>query len=199
MYCQSHGTSEHITLLCCASTAGTPHPPMIIYAKSCPGGQYRFEGPDDAVYARSELGWIVSEQFVVWLKKLLLKYAVSHPPILLLTDGHKSHINIDVIDLCRSNDVIFFCLPPNTIHALQPLDVAVFKSLKDVFSKRQSELFLSRKIISLLRRENYLKLGKVHWNKPFQFLMSRRVCKVRDLSIQSGCRCKTYADLFFLS
>ena len=41
-------------LLCCASAAGIPHPPMIIYAKSFHGGQYCFEGPDDAVYARSE-------------------------------------------------------------------------------------------------------------------------------------------------
>ena len=49
VYCQSYGTSEDITLLCCASAAGIPHPPMLIYAKSFPGGQYRFEGPDDAV------------------------------------------------------------------------------------------------------------------------------------------------------
>ena len=82
MYCQSYGTSGHITLLCCA--AGMPHPPMIIYAKSFPGGQYRFEGTDDAVYARSESGWIDSELFVVWL---FHKYAVSKQPILLLTDG----------------------------------------------------------------------------------------------------------------
>ena len=34
MYCQSYGTSGHITLLCCA--AGIPPPPMIIYAKSFP-------------------------------------------------------------------------------------------------------------------------------------------------------------------
>ena len=106
VYCQSYGTSEHITLLCCASAAGKPHPPIIIYAKSFPGGQFRFEGPDDAMYARSESGWIDSELFVVWL---FHKYAVSQRPILLLTDGHKSHINIDVIDLCRSNDVILFC------------------------------------------------------------------------------------------
>ena len=53
-YCQSYGTSEHITLLCCASAAGIPHPPMIIYSKSFPGGQYRFEGPEDTLYARSE-------------------------------------------------------------------------------------------------------------------------------------------------
>ena len=44
-------------------------------------------------------------------------------------------INIDVIDLCRDNGISLFCLPPHTTHALQPLDVAVFKSLKDSFAK----------------------------------------------------------------
>lgn len=48
-YCQSYETSEPITLLCCASAAGIPHPPMIIYSKSFPGGHYRFDGPEDAL------------------------------------------------------------------------------------------------------------------------------------------------------
>ena len=63
MHCQALGTSEHITILCCASVAGLPHPPMIIYAKSIPGGAYCFDGPDDALHARSESGWIDSELF----------------------------------------------------------------------------------------------------------------------------------------
>ena len=58
VYCQSYGTSEYIILLCCTSAARIPHPPMIIYAKSFPSVQHRFEGTDDAVYARSESGWI---------------------------------------------------------------------------------------------------------------------------------------------
>ena len=125
---------------------------MIIYAKSFPGGQYGFEGPDDAVYARSESGWIDSELFVVWLKKLFLKYPVSQRPILLLTDGHKSHINIDAIDRCRSNDVILFCYL-HTTHALQPLDVAVFKSLRDVFSKTVRALSFTKKNFIVTKRE----------------------------------------------
>ena len=135
VYKQATGTSEHITLLCCASAAGLPHPPMIIYSKCFPGGQYRFEGPDDALYAKSESGWIDSELFLAWLKKNFLKFAVPQRPIMLLTDGHKTHMTIDAIDLCHSNDVVLFCLPPHTTHALQPLDVAVFKSLKDNFAK----------------------------------------------------------------
>ena len=65
-------------MLCCASAAGVPHPPMIIYSKSFPGGAYRFEGPDDALYARSESGWIDSELFLVWLRRIFLKYLFSN-------------------------------------------------------------------------------------------------------------------------
>ena len=126
---------------------------MIIYSKSFPGGQYRFNGPEDALYARSESGWIDSELFLVWLQKIFFKYLVLQRPVLLSTDGHKSHINIDVVDLCHDNDIILFCLPPHTTHALQPLDVEVFKSLKDKFSKAVRALSFTKKNFVVLKRE----------------------------------------------
>ena len=49
---------------------------MIIYSKSFPGGQYHFEGPEDTLYARSESGWIDTELFLAWIKKIFLKYVV---------------------------------------------------------------------------------------------------------------------------
>ena len=173
-YCQSYGTSEHITLLCCASTAGIPHPPMIIYSKSFPGGQYRFEGPEDALYARSESGWIDTELFLAWMKKIFLKYAVPERPLLLLTDGHKTHVNIDVIDLCRENNITLFCLPPHTTHALQPLDVAVFKSLKDSFAKAVRALSFTKKNFTVTKRE-FARVVKCPLDLAFQFLMSNLV------------------------
>ena len=75
-YAQAHGTSEHITLLCGASAAGITLPPMIIYPKAFPGGAYTFKGPDDAVYAKSELGWVDSELFLSWMNEVLLEFAV---------------------------------------------------------------------------------------------------------------------------
>ena len=64
VYGQTTGMTEHITLLCGVSAAGFPLPPMIVYAKSFPGGQYRFQGPDDAVYVKSDSGRIDSELFL---------------------------------------------------------------------------------------------------------------------------------------
>ena len=153
VYRQSQGTSEHITMLCCASAAGFPLPPLIIFSKCFPGGQYRFDGPDDALYAKSESGWIDVELFITWFKKIFLKFAVPQRPLLLLIDGHKSHMGLELVDLCRENNVILFCLPPHTTHALQPLDVSVFKSLKDHFSKSVRSLTFAKKNFVVSKRD----------------------------------------------
>ena len=103
---QEQGTSEHITMFCAASAVGLPLSPTIIYSKSFPGRQYCFDGPDDALYTKSESDWIDSELFLKWMRKKFLKYVVIQWPVLLL------------IDLCRTNEIILFCLSPHTTHAL---------------------------------------------------------------------------------
>ncbi len=153
VYNQNVGTSEHITLLCCVSAAGFPMPPMIIYAKSFPGGQYRFDGPEDALYAKSDSGWIDSELFLAWLRIFFVKFCVPERPIMLLIDGHASHITVEAIDFCQANNIILFCLPPHTTHALQPLDMSVFKSLKDRFSKAVRALSFTKKNFVVTKRE----------------------------------------------
>ena len=50
---------------------------MIIFAKSFPGGPYQFDGPNDALYAKSDSGWIDCELFFV----VVLKYSVPEHPI----------------------------------------------------------------------------------------------------------------------
>ena len=166
VYAQSRGTSEHITLLCGASAAGVALPPMIIFSKSFPGGVYKFDGPDDAVYGKSESGWIDSELFIVWMKKVFRRYHGSQRPVLLFVDGHASHITIDVIDLARKNQIILFCLPPHTTHALQPLDVSVFKSLKSHFGKAVHALSFAKKDFVVSKRE-FARVVKTPFEKAF--------------------------------
>ena len=56
-------------------------------------------------------------------------------PVLLVSDGHGSHITIDAIEYARSNEIHLLRLPSHTSHILQPLDLGVFKSFKTFFSK----------------------------------------------------------------
>ena len=140
-------------MLCAASAAGFPLPPMIIYPKAYPGGAYTFAGPDDALNGKSESGYVDSELFIKWMEKIFLKFAVPERPIILFIDGHKSHVTLDVVDMARNNDVILFCLPPHTTHALQPLDVAVFKSFKNHFSKAVKALSFAKKNFVVSKRD----------------------------------------------
>ena len=64
------GASDYISLLWCVSAAGLPLPPMVIYAKCFPGGHYRFDSPDDALYAKSNSDWIDTDEFVSWVKNI---------------------------------------------------------------------------------------------------------------------------------
>ena len=64
----------------------------------------------------------------------------SSRPVLLIFDGHSSHITIDVIEYARSNGLHLLCLPSHTSHILQPLDVGVFKSFKTFFFQGMSSV-----------------------------------------------------------
>ena len=76
--------------------------------------------------------------------KVFLKYVVPQRPVVLFIDGPNTHMTLDVIDLYQENEVILFCLSPHTTHALRLLDVALFKSLKDKFSKVVHALSFSK-------------------------------------------------------
>ena len=53
-------------------------------------------------------------------------------PVLIIQDGHSSHVSIELMECARANDIHLLCLPAHIMHILQPLDVGVFKA---AFSK----------------------------------------------------------------
>ena len=54
---------------------------------------------------------------------------------LLILDGHKCHVTLEVVKISMEAGLDIVCLPSHTSHALQPLDVACFASLKIAFRK----------------------------------------------------------------
>jgi len=91
VYAQAQGTTDHITVLCAAYSAGLTLPPFIIYLKSFLGGSYQFDGPDDALYGKSESGWIDSELFLAWLKIFFEAHRITMSCCsVLLASSHNS-------------------------------------------------------------------------------------------------------------
>ncbi|KIK49826.1 hypothetical protein GYMLUDRAFT_113745, partial [Collybiopsis luxurians FD-317 M1] len=64
----------------------------------------------------------------------------STKPILLIFDGHASHVGLEWIDLALKNNTILLCLPLHTTHRLQPLDVGCFGPLQTAWSNRCDEI-----------------------------------------------------------
>ena len=48
----------------------------------------------------------------------------------MLLDGHSTHYTPKLTRAAAKEGVVMLCLPPQTTHAIQPLDVSFFKSLK---------------------------------------------------------------------
>ena len=89
--------------------------------------------PEGTTYGCSDNGWITSKIFLDWLKFFIKE--VKQRPLILLCDGHRSHVTLEVILLAHQNDVTIVKFPSHTTHLLQPLDVAVFKGLKIAWDK----------------------------------------------------------------
>ena len=83
-----------------------------------------------ATYDVSESGWMTETVFENWFSSLFLPFCCWKKKTIILTfDGHDSHY--ETIVKALQENVIIVCLPLHTSHALQPLDVAIFKPFKD--------------------------------------------------------------------
>ena len=62
--------------------------------------------------------------------------------MLVIMDGHGTHMTGDTVDLCNREGIDLCILPPHTTHVLQPLDVGIFNSYKAAYrrSARDSSL-----------------------------------------------------------
>ncbi len=122
------------TVLSCVSAAGFVLPPLMVYPrkKSVPD-HVRQGAIPNTMFANSENGWSNKDIYLEWFRFFL--HIPPARPVLLIQDGHASHMSIELIELARANGIHLLCLPAHTTHILQPLDVGVFKSFKSHFFK----------------------------------------------------------------
>ena len=122
------------TLLCCVSASGHALPPFMIFPRKRMSDKLKAGCVPGTYFACSISGWVTKELYLEWYKFFIDNIPPTRP-VLLIEDGHASHVAIEVIELARSNGIHLLCLPSHTTHLLQPLDVGVFKSLKSNYSK----------------------------------------------------------------
>jgi len=122
------------TILTCVSASGNSLPPFMIYPRKRITDNLKVGALAGTSFNCTDNGWVNGEMFCKWFNFFV--NSIPPPrPVLLILDGHASHVSIEVIELARCNQIHMLCLPSHTTHILQPLDVGVFKSLKANYSK----------------------------------------------------------------
>ncbi|XP_062542378.1 uncharacterized protein LOC134210347 [Armigeres subalbatus] len=120
------------TACMCVSAAGHFLPPMLIFPRSRLTDQLKKGAPAESVFSCNGSGWMTIADFNIWFNHFLAQTRPSpQAPVLLLLDGHASHVkNLTLIEKARNNNVTILCFPPHCSHKLQPLDVAFMGPFK---------------------------------------------------------------------
>ena len=87
------------TVLSCASASGYVLPPVMVYPRKQSLPEKFKEGAvSNTLFVNSENGWINSDLFLQWFKFFLSNIPPCRP-VLLIMDGHGSHVSINVIEV----------------------------------------------------------------------------------------------------
>ncbi|XP_071056436.1 jerky protein homolog-like [Onthophagus taurus] len=124
---------QNTTVLMCCSAIGDKAPPLIIFKGKNVWDQW-VAPPDtefpNTTYAATSNGWMESAVFKNYFQKSFIKHLSDDRPVLVIYNGHATHLSVDVFKTAIENQITILKLPPHTSHLLQPLDLSVFKSLK---------------------------------------------------------------------
>lgn len=131
------------TVISCGSAIGTALPPFFIFKGKRLMAEL-LEGSLPGTQATvSDSGWSNSLIFKKYLQEHFLKYAHrgenAEDPILIMYDGHASHVGQPVVEWARQHNIILMVIPPHTSHFLQPLDVGIFGPMKIAYNSACGE------------------------------------------------------------
>ncbi|CAH2220869.1 jg19049 [Pararge aegeria aegeria] len=123
---------NNTTVLLATNACGDKIPPLIIFQGKFLWNQWFYaEEQVKTAYAVSDKGWMETSIFEKYMRNVFVPAIGPERPVLLIFDGHKTHVTLGVIEYAASQGITIIKLPPHTSHVLQPLDLSTMKSLKD--------------------------------------------------------------------
>ncbi|KAE9542276.1 hypothetical protein AGLY_003403 [Aphis glycines] len=135
---QNHSKSA-TSIMVCGSAAGVLLPPYIIFKASEMWQPWTVGGPKGqpccsepccskgSRFNRTAHGWIDGITFKDWFLQV---FCFMQNLKRVIGDNLSSHIQHEIFYLCEQNNIDFVCLPKNSTHLTQPLDVGFFRPLK---------------------------------------------------------------------
>lgn len=123
---------ENVTVLFTVNAAGEKLPPLIIHRGKNVWDQWMSQNAyEGTCYAATDNGWIDAKVFEKYMLGTVLPHVSKESPCLIIYDGHSTHIQLHLLEKAKDLGVEIIKLPSHASHLLQPLDLSVFKSMKD--------------------------------------------------------------------
>ena len=141
-----------ITTLQCICANGSVVPPCVLFPGKNFNPEYGIGFPNSFYLGFTANGWMETSQFYGWLTNHFIKRIPPLRPVVLLIDGHGSHIDFHLSKFCAENDILLFRLPPHTSHAIQPTDRGYFATFKANFSKEVGKFTVQHPGVSITKR-----------------------------------------------
>lgn len=145
-------------------------PPFVVYKSTHLWTTWTENGPNGCRYSNSPSGWFDSNTFSEWFTNMMLpRLKKQEGKKVVICDNLSSHLTTNVLQLCCENNISFICLPANSTHITQPLDVSFFRPMKvawrqiltewkgskqgfkETVLQKQQFPFLLRRLIDVLR------------------------------------------------
>ncbi|KAJ8875269.1 hypothetical protein PR048_023164 [Dryococelus australis] len=134
----NNNEKECLTVLISGNAAGVIAPPMILFRYKQLPAEICKNIPSHWGVGCSETGWMTCETFYSYITNIFypwLKQQNITLPIILFVDGHSSHMSLHFSNVCQQSGIILVSLYPNSTHITQPMDVAIFRTLKTGLKK----------------------------------------------------------------
>ena len=129
---------ENITTLAVCNASGIVLDPLVIFqGKNFQSSWKGKHALKNTYYGVSENGWMETNIFADWFEAFTTNN--KGRPMLLLFDGHMTHISIRVIERALQDNIHLLKFPPHVTDILQPLDKCCFGPLKRLWEKTLNE------------------------------------------------------------
>lgn len=149
---------ECLTVLLTANAAGHVAPPMVIFKYERIPKEIAASVPGHWGLGKSETGWMTRETFFEFVTNVFYPWLVDNKfelPIILFIDGHVSHLTLHLSRFCEEKGIILVALYPNATHLIQPMDVAVFRTVKAGWKENIHQFRLQRIENPTIRKSDF--------------------------------------------
>ena len=89
--------------------------------------------------------------------------------MILFIDRAKVHLSIKASEFCARNDIILYTLYPNATHLIQPLDLALMGSMKNIY-KEEMRKWLMRNIRETFDKYRFVEVFRETYQQSCTFI-----------------------------